>query len=187
MVSQLRKLRKQRVRRHLSSTLEQLEVYWYYKSVNDRENQLAGKHIPPSGDRRIGARGGWYFPEYCRDVYLDFFPDRALWDEDGLPEFDFDIDACGRQWFDTACLDGDASVNQSHPSRVFDRFPETAAHNSVLKSAVLELKQQLHGFATAVEASGKESWLYDPFAHRGGVFMAWNGYVSGQDYARRSA
>ena len=187
MVSQKRKLRRQRLRRHLSSTLEHLRRYWHYKSVNDRENQAAGKHIPPSGDRRIGARGGWRFAEYCRDVYLDFFPDGALWDEDDLPLFNFDIDASATRWFYTACLDGDASVNQSHPNRVFKRFPEIAAHNSVLKSAVLELKQQLHGFASTVEASGKESWLYDPFAHRGGVFMAWNGYASGQDYARRSA
>ena len=126
MVSQKRKLRRQRLRRHLSSTLEHLRRYWHYKSVNDRENQAAGKHIPPSGDRRIGARGGWRFAEYCRDVYLDFFPDGALWDEDDLPLFNFDIDASATRWFYTACLDGDASVNQSHPNRVFKRFPEIA-------------------------------------------------------------
>jgi hypothetical protein len=119
----------------MSKLRDYLKVYWHYRRAGDRDNQDAGKHIPISGHRREGlqrmdtCKDRAALIEYCYCVALDFFPNKAVWGEDGKPLFDFDLHEVGERWYAAASLAGDAVYRQRHPKACV-RFNGERANNS---------------------------------------------------------
>ena len=184
-----RKQEQQRFARDLADILPEHTLYWETRRENDDRNQLAGKHLPPSGKHARNAR----FPhhhsatlvKHCRRIFEDFFPDRAL--RDNPP--DIDLDHLALKWCGTAELLGDARFRGPKRSReVMLRFgwdsdgKVDVGQTNLLKTAVRFLKENLKGYAAIEARTPGYCTLYDPFASRCFIALTWQGFATYSEY-----
>ena len=184
-----RKQKQNRFARELAVILPQHTLYWETRRKNDDRNQIARRHLPPSGMNARNAR----FPvghsgtlvNHCRRIFEDFFPDRAL--RDNPP--DINLDELADEWCGTADLTGDARFRAPkrcrHSCVRFGLDSEgkvDVGQTNLLKMAVRFLKETLKGYAAIETRTPGYCTLYDPFASRCFIALTWLGFATYTEY-----
>ena len=180
-----RRNRAQQLWRAVNCARVELEPYWKYRLMNDWINQDAGKHIPPSGLRRVCAQRNdstdltKALLKWAESMFTLSVKESELYDDKGNLHTSSEI--LSQHLYDMASLRGDAEFRTKHAT-VLQRFPTRAEHQKQLRVAVNQLRERLPGFGTLQET--ERCRLYDPFAGHCYIPMYWRGFKNAQAYAR---
>ena len=160
-------------------------MYWDCRLLNDKINQDAGKHIPPSGYRRVYAQRNdspamtHALLKWAESFFTLSLKESELYDEHG--DVHPSLEKLGQHFYNTASLGGDAEFRTKHAT-VLERFPKQPEHLKQLRDAVSALRDRLPGFA-GLETK-ERCRLYDPFAGHCYIPIYWRGFQTAQAYAR---